>query len=581
MNEGLSLLHLIRQPCLCSLRMTISILLLMTLGIVLPGLFHEEAPSWGKTISISPSTTDTVLSRRRSAADWWYDPKDYKALVEWQKNRWYHWVLSNVHSIKPNTSCLACFPKPLSQEGFMPVTASPASEALTRCLLIVSKHLTDTNTTLITSNITQCHLQIISIGKDLSPFYYRKAECKKLCLAPLILPDNSTDRGLRDKAGKISYNTTNPPLCVCRGLDQTCARQSAALGAKYSEAGEFLGQSSCRRYEAIEPCSNGTHICKRVNLTLPHALGNLPVTDCTHGLGMIQGHSWVCGDQYYSFLPPTFAGCCYLAKITTPLTLIPVQDLINSTHSPAQGNHTCRKRSMAQFNIRDFYHYRVSLREKWGIGLFPWYGVTFLADHTDNVTADLFAYMTANTAAIRQLNNAARNRREVFLKHEMVLDYLIASEGGMCRKFNILENFCCVLAPDPHDNITQLVNILNTTAAHFRATGNSGWSGMDWLYEQFGPWGALMLQILVPVFTVMAVMICFCIILLTCLRALIARYVVQTVGQHTQVSQDRGGGVKSSSGQSDLNTTSKSNWFSLYYDSDDYSLDDDDDAVTM
>ena len=38
---------------------------------------------------------------------------------------------------------------------------------------------------------------------------------------------------------------------------------------------------------------------------------------------------------------------------------------------------------------RESYHWRISLAEKWGIGLFPWYGVTFLADHIDNITYTL------------------------------------------------------------------------------------------------------------------------------------------------------------------------------------------------
>lgn len=67
---------------------------------------------------------------------------------------------------------------------------------------------------------------------------------------------------------------------------------------------------------------------------------------------------------------------------------------------------------MAEFDSKDFYHFKISLGEKLGIGLFPLYGVTFLADHIDNITADLFAYMT-DTAALKQLNNAARDYREI------------------------------------------------------------------------------------------------------------------------------------------------------------------------
>lgn len=44
------------------------------------------------------------------------------------------------------------------------------------------------------------------------------------------------------------------------------------------------------------------------------------------------------------------------------------------------------KRELAQFHDLESYHWRISLGDKWGIGLFPWYGVVFLADHIDNLT---------------------------------------------------------------------------------------------------------------------------------------------------------------------------------------------------
>ena len=44
------------------------------------------------------------------------------------------------------------------------------------------------------------------------------------------------------------------------------------------------------------------------------------------------------------------------------------------------------KREMTTFSNLESYHWRITLAEKWGIGLFPWYGVTCLADHSDKIT---------------------------------------------------------------------------------------------------------------------------------------------------------------------------------------------------
>lgn len=68
--------------------------------------------------------------------------------------------------------------------------------------------------------------------------------------------------------------------------------------------------------------------------------------------------------------------------------------------------------------------------------------------------------MTNDTKAVKALNNAASNHREVLLKHEMVLDFIFAEEGGMYAALNLTGSACCVLLRDPHDNITQLIHLL-------------------------------------------------------------------------------------------------------------------------
>uniref|UniRef100_A0A673CF38 Uncharacterized protein n=1 Tax=Sphaeramia orbicularis TaxID=375764 RepID=A0A673CF38_9TELE len=64
----------------------------------------------------------------------------------------------------------------------------------------------------------------------------------------------------------------------------------------------------------------------------------------------------------------------------------------------------------------------------------------------------------ANTEALSLLSNVAKNHRAVLTKHEIVLDYLFAAEGGMCAALNLTGSQCCVLAPDPYDNITKQVS---------------------------------------------------------------------------------------------------------------------------
>lgn len=73
---------------------------------------------------------------------------------------------------------------------------------------------------------------------------------------------------------------------------------------------------------------------------------------------------WVCGNKAYILLPHGWIGCCYMA------TLKLQNELLTIDHSRA-------KRAMAQCNKLESFHWIIHLGETWGIGLFPWYGVTF------------------------------------------------------------------------------------------------------------------------------------------------------------------------------------------------------------
>ncbi len=85
------------------------------------------------------------------------------------------------------------------------------------------------------------------------------------------------------------------------------------------------------------------------------------------GIQPIGNFYWLCGKEASLFLPLKLSGCCYFVNLTfSNLALLPMSMTQPPEHSPIH------KREMAQFANLHSYHWRISLGEKWGIGIFPW-----------------------------------------------------------------------------------------------------------------------------------------------------------------------------------------------------------------
>uniref|UniRef100_A0A3P8SC99 Uncharacterized protein n=1 Tax=Amphiprion percula TaxID=161767 RepID=A0A3P8SC99_AMPPE len=75
-------------------------------------------------------------------------------------------------------------------------------------------------------------------------------------------------------------------------------------------------------------------------------------------------------------------------------------------------------------------------------GLLPWYGVTFLADHIDNITYTLQGFANETIRGFGYLSNTQRSHRLTLLKHDMALDYILARQGGLCVALNLTGDAC-------------------------------------------------------------------------------------------------------------------------------------------
>ena len=317
-------------------------------------------------------------------------------------------------------------------------------------------------------------------------------------------------------------------------VNPTRARNCFCSNDTYNGTGMFMGISDCDIYTMqFGKSDHGTvDDLYTVTFHVPHLKQSRTLTVKNQTLpgnatiGTFKDIWWICADKAYIFLPYGWIGCCYMATLKLPYEVLTIQkgrapDEVLSNDIPGER----RKRELAQFHNLESYHWRISLGEKWGIGLFPWYGVTFLADHIDNITYTLQGFANETIRGFEYLSNTQKSHRLTLLKHDMALDYILARQGGLCVALNLTGEACYTLVPDTSDNITSVIDALKHIRDAFGPSEGAGWSANDWLKERFGPRGAVVAQMLIAVILSLCVMFCFCTLLLTFAKAMILRWV--------------------------------------------------------
>lgn len=88
-----------------------------------------------------------------------------------------------------------------------------------------------------------------------------------------------------------------------------------------------------------------------------------------------------------------------------PFYSIPFYNVKVLAPKPSPDHNHCVKHEMAQFYNLESYHWWISLGEKWGIGLLPWYGVAFLADHIDNITYSVSQFTNKTIKGFKLLSS--------------------------------------------------------------------------------------------------------------------------------------------------------------------------------
>ncbi|XP_072885812.1 endogenous retrovirus group 3 member 1 Env polyprotein-like [Hemitrygon akajei] len=238
-----------------------------------------------------------------------------------------------------------------------------------------------------------------------------------------------------------------------------------------------------------------------------------------------EGLFWICGNQAYTKLPLDWAGVCFLGLIRPEFFLLPQED-------------------DQKLGIKLFDSLRREKREikmgEWGdkwppARIIKYYGpATWAQDGSWGYRTPIYMLnriirlqavvevITNQTAlALELLAKQQSQMRTAIYQNRLAVDYLLASEGGVCGKFNLTN--CCLKIDDSgkavlkiSDKIWKLAHVPVQT---WRSLGNMSWldgllGGSWWRTALLVAGGGLMILLLLP-----------CVI--PCIRTLIRRSIFQ------------------------------------------------------
>ncbi|NXY41150.1 ENR1 protein, partial [Ceuthmochares aereus] len=245
-----------------------------------------------------------------------------------------------------------------------------------------------------------------------------------------------------------------------------------------------------------------------------------------------KGHYWICGHTAYKQLPANWSGICYVGIIRPLFFLLPEAD------GPQLGirlyDNTARSKRSVEFKIGG--------TQKWGENEWPperiikhygpatWNPYEPISGAREPIynlnriirlqaVLEITTNKTAN--AIDLLTQQSQQMHTAILQHRMVLDYLLAEEGGVCGKLNVSN--CCLEIDDVGEVVLQLTKDIRKLA-HVPVQTWNGWNGDLWSWLPGVPWVKRLLFYLLCAFAALMFLPC----IIPCIVQLI-RHVVSNM----------------------------------------------------
>nr|XP_038027767.1 uncharacterized protein LOC113842184 [Anas platyrhynchos] len=224
-----------------------------------------------------------------------------------------------------------------------------------------------------------------------------------------------------------------------------------------------------------------------------------------NGVWALKGHYWICGKRAYKRLPKDWSGVCYVGYIRPLFFLL----------SQIQGNHLGIKLYDDIDIDREKRYIDTSLAggsaQKWRENEWPperiiqYYGPAtwnpnevisgarepiYNLNRIIRLQAVLELITNQTATALDLLADQSTQMRNAIFQHRMVLDYLLAEEGGVCGKLNYSN---CCLRIDDNGKVVKKITKEIRKLAH---VPTQTWKDMEWdLFSWLpgGPWVRRML----------------------------------------------------------------------------------------
>lgn len=235
---------------------------------------------------------------------------------------------------------------------------------------------------------------------------------------------------------------------------------------------------------------------------------------------------WVCGSRVFLYLPEDWCGTCHLAELAPHIGILNFESqTIDHNHVSKRGYIPPRASSLQSSdplisNTRGVF-----------MTMFPMYGTAYLGHRMNEVwwaLENITDILTDITAQLRD-NPEMRAVRSMLAMHQMALDYLFASEGGLCAKFGI--DHCCTYVPDSTRNWTQIhdrVADLKQFLADKKDSSVFDFDLSGWFLS--GSWSQILLKFLAPVLVILLLFFIFVTCCIPCFKAVMQRMIQSALG---------------------------------------------------